>query len=432
MVGRAGARLDSFSLCGAAIEATLTSLDATAGPRPRRLLTALGISTAAHAFLALLLFFDVLGIGGGFGLGLGPGFGIGSGGGLGLGRERRREIFSLEDLPAPVPPNDPNAEQALKELLKPASAQAILVPAPAAPRPTSPTVHFAPPARPLGAGVDLGSRFASAGAGVGGFGLGGGGGGAGWSLGTSFERYVGSLRKVGLDVAVVIDATGSMQNVIDDLKRRMDDLAATMQRLVPTARVGAVTYRDRDDDEGAKGGPRQSEAFLVKWTDLTFNVKKVQTFLDGIVAEGGGDWEEAVKDGLECAMRQLKWRSDAKKVIILVGSSPPHPQDVAAIHKLIADWRARGGVVSTIDVSLMLHEEFERQMARWLHNEDLKEVSPLPDFYKEVSASFGEMAKEGGGQMIAMGQQSALVRHLLVLTFGPSWERDVARIARGF
>jgi len=205
-----------------------------------------------------------------------------------------------------------------------------------------------------------------------------------------------------------------------------------MQRLVPTARVGAVTYRDRDDDQGARGGPRQSEAFLVKWTDLTFNVKKVQTFLDGIVAEGGGDWEEAVKDGLECAMRQLKWRADAKKVIILVGSSPPHPQDVSAIKKLIADWRGKGGVVSTIDVSLMLHEEFERQMARWLHNEDLKEVSSLPAFYREVSDSFGEMAREGGGQMIAMGQQSALVRHLLVLTFGPGWERDVARIARGF
>src|SRR5947208_1555299 len=95
--------------------------------------------------------------------------------------------------------------------------------------------------------------------GVGGFGVGGGGGGAGWSLGTSFGRYVGSLRKVGLDVAIVVDSTGSMQNVIDDLKRRMDDLAATMQRLVPTARVGAVTYRDRDDDRGAPGGPRQSE-----------------------------------------------------------------------------------------------------------------------------------------------------------------------------
>src|SRR5438093_13004244 len=122
----------------------------SSGPRPQRLLAALGVSAAAHALVALLVFFDVLGAGGGFGLGIGPGFGVGSGGGAGLGQKRRREIFALEDLPAPVPPSDPNAEQALKELLRPASAQAIVVPQPAV-RPTSPVVHFAPPARPVGA-----------------------------------------------------------------------------------------------------------------------------------------------------------------------------------------------------------------------------------------------------------------------------------------
>jgi hypothetical protein len=119
-------------------------------------------------------------------------------------------------------------------------------------------------------------------------------------------------------------------------------------------------------------------------------------------------------------------------VIILVGSSPPHPQDIPAIKRLIGEWQGRGGVVSTIDVSLLLHEEHERKIYRWLHGEELKQVSPLPDFYKEVEQSFGDIAKQGGGEMIAMGQQNALVRHLLVLTFGPKWEKDVARIARGF
>jgi hypothetical protein len=408
------------------------SLDPTTGPRPRRLFASLATSAGAHAVLALLVWFDVAGLGGGFGLGVGPGFGIGAGGGAGLGEKKRREIFSLQDLPAPVPPSDPNAERALKELLQPARPEAIAVPRQAVPRPTSPVVHFARPTKPVGAGVDLGSRFAATGAGSGGFGIGGGGGGMGVSLGTSFGRYVGSLRKVGLDVAIVVDSTGSMQNVIDAMKNRMDDLAITMQRLVPTARIGAVAYRDRDDGKVATA-PRKSEDFLVKWSDLTFNVKKVQAFLNGIVAEGGGDWEEAVKDGLECAMRQLKWRTDAKKVIILVGSSPPHQQDVPAIRKLLDDWRARGGVVSTIDVSLLLHEEHERKLYRWLHGEDPKEISPLPDFYKEMTASFQEMAREGGGEMIAVGtQNNAIVRHLLVLTFGPKWERDVARIARGF
>ena len=59
-------------------------------------------------------------------------------------------------------------------------------------------------------------------------------------------------------------------------------------------------------------------------------------------------------------------------------------------------------------------------------------MSPLPDFYKAVQASYGDIAQEGGGQMIAMDQSEALVRHLLTLTFGPKWQKDVARIARGF
>ena len=404
----------------------------TTGPSPRRLLTGLATSAVMHAVLALLIFFDVAGIGGGFGIGVGPGFGIGGGGGAGLGQQKRRQIFSLKDVPEPVRPRDPDPDDALKQLLAPNRAQAVVVPQPAQPRPnaTSPVVHFAAPVKPLGAGTDLASRFASAGAGVGGLGIGGGGGGAGWSLGSAFGKYVGGLRKVGLDVVVVVDATGSMQNVIDDLKDRLDEMAATLQRLVPTARIGAVAYRDRDDDNVATA-PRQSESFLVRWSDLTFNVKKVQSFLNGIVAEGGGDWEEAVKDGVDAAMHQLKWRADAKKVIIVVGSSPLHEKDVPALRRLIEEWRAKGGVVSTIDVSLRLHEEHERMLHRSLYGEELKEVSPLPDFYQAVKDSFGEMAREGGGEMISLGSESVIVRHVLALTFGPEWQKDVARVSRG-
>ena len=404
--------------------------EATTAPRPRRLLAALAASAAVHALVALSLIFDVLGARGGFGLGVGPGFGIGAGGGVGLGQTRRREIFALTELPEFVPPKDPATDQALKELLVPARPEPVAVSAPPLPRPTSPVVHFARPVRPIGSGRDLGTRFASTGAGVGGLGLGVGGGGGGWSLGSSFERYVGGLRKFGLDVALVIDATGSMQSVIDDLKRRLSDLATTMQRLEPTVRIGAVAYRDRADDKVATA-PRQSEDFLVRWTDLTVNTRKLRTFLGGIVAEGGGDWEEAVKDGLETAMRQLKWRPESKKVIILIGSSPPHERDVPAIHRLVEEWRARGGVVSTIDVSLRLHEEHERMVHRWLYGEELKQVSPLPEFYRELSDRFGEIAHEGGGEMVSLGQQGALVRHLLLLALGPRWEKDIARIVRG-
>src|SRR5262249_6127870 len=151
----------------------------------------------------------------------------------------------------------------------------------------------------------------------------------------------------------------------------------------------------------------------------------------GIVAEGGGDWPEAVKDGIECAIKQLKWRTDAKKVIIIVGSSPPHDQDVPAIRRDIADWRARNGFVSTIDVSWQLHAEPERKLHKWLYGDDLKEVSPLPDFYKELQESFHEISTEGGGTDVALGDDNALVRSVLVLAFGKQWEQEVGHVARG-
>jgi hypothetical protein len=404
-----------------------TITPASTAPSPRRLACALGGSLALHAILLLMIFFDIAGLGGGFGLGVGPGFGIGAGGGVGLGEKKRRQIFSLEDLPELVRPDD--TEDRLAKLLEPQRRHAITVPQTRAPRRTKgPVVHFSRPVKPQGASVDLSKRFASAGAGIGGLGLGGGGGGAGFSLG--FGSYVGSLRKVGLDVAIVIDSTGSMQNIIDEMKQRLGQLVSTMQRLVPSARIGAVAFRDRDDGKTATA-PRQSEDFVVRWTDLTFSAKKVRGFLDGIVAEGGGDWEEAVKDGLQAAMRQLDWRPDAKKVIILVGSSPPHAEDVASVRSLVAEWRAKGGYVSTIDVSARLHEEHERKLHRWLYGEELSQVSSLPDFYEQLQRSFNDIAQSGGGQSIQLGQGGALTRHVLVLAFGDKWQRDMANISRG-
>jgi len=406
-----------------------TASIASTTPRPLRLVCSLVGSVALHAILILMIVFDVAGLGGGFGLGVGPGVGIGAGGGLGLGEKKRRQIFSLEDLPELMRPDD--NEDRLAKLLEPEQRHAITIPQPtrrATHKTKGPVVKFSRPVKPAGASVDLSKKFAAAGAGIGGVGLGGGGGGAGWSLG--FGKYVGSLRKQGLDVAIVIDSTGSMQNIIDELTGRLGTLVYTMQRLVPTARVGAVAFRDRADDKMATA-PRQSEDFVVRWTDLTFSAKKVRGFLDGIVAEGGGDWEEAVKDGLQAAVGQLAWRPESKKVIILVGSSPPHEQDRGAVRTLVRQWRARGGYVSTIDVSQRLHEEHERKLHRWLYGEELTEISDLPDFYRQIQRSFGDIANDGGGKFIRLGQEGALTRHVLVLAFGEKWTKDMATISRG-
>jgi hypothetical protein len=242
------------------------------------------------------------------------------------------------------------------------------------------------------------------------FGSGGIGG-----LGGGFGDYVGGLRKVGLDVALVIDTTDSMQFVIDDVKTRLSQLVSAIQRMVPTSRVGIVVYRDKGDD------------YVVKWTDLSFHTNKLQDFLSHITADGGGDWEEAVKEGLDAAVNELKWRKQSKKIIILVGGSPPHPWDVDAVHDIVHNFRKDGGYISTIDVTKKQHDEFDRQLWRSLHGREPYKPSPMPAFYAQVSQSFGEIAKDGGGELISLDADRALIRSVLELTFGSRWKIEMAK-----
>ena len=241
------------------------------------------------------------------------------------------------------------------------------------------------------------------------------GSGAIGGLGGGFGDYVGGLRKVGLDVALVIDTTDSMQFVIDDVKQKLSQLVGSLQRMVPTSRVGVVVYRDKGDD------------YVVKWSDLSFHTQKLQEFLSHISAGGGGDWEEAVKEALESAVNDLKWRKQARRIIILVGGSPPHPWDVDAVHQIVRDFRKQGGYISTIDVTKRQHDEFDRALWRSLHGKDPYQPSPLPEFYKEVERSFGEIARDGGGELISLDQDKALMREVLELTFGARWKIEMAK-----
>jgi len=241
----------------------------------------------------------------------------------------------------------------------------------------------------------------------------GSGAGAIGGLGGSFGNYVSGLRKVGLDVALVIDATSSMQFVIDDVRDKLSELVGTLQRLVPTARVGIVVYRDHDDE------------YVTKWTDLSFHTNKLQGFLASITAFGGGDFPEAVRDGLDAAVQDLNWRKKSKRVIILVGGSPPHAWDVDAVYEIAGDFKGDRGQINAIDVTRQAHYRHDLGMWRAIHGKKTYEPSPLPEFYRETAASFSAIAKRGGGEMVELDQEKQLIRNVLELTFGSRWKTEM-------
>ena len=214
---------------------------------------------------------------------------------------------------------------------------------------TAPQQMDSPQAVDTSQAVGLANDYVRA-AGGGGIGIGRGGGmgsGYGHGIGSGFGGFIGELRRKGLDVVLVIDGTGSMNLIIDDVKAKMAQLIQSIHRLVPIARIGIVVF-------GGKGEKLDSQP-------LTLSPQKLEEFLSHITAKGGGEWEEDTYGAVEYAINKMDWKPYAKKVVVLVGDSPPHKEDFQPLIQLIHKFKDQNGTFNTVDVAAEEHERFERE-----------------------------------------------------------------------
>ncbi|MGB0176932.1 MAG: vWA domain-containing protein, partial [Owenweeksia sp.] len=123
-----------------------------------------------------------------------------------------------------------------------------------------------------------------------------------------------------LDIAFIVDATGSMGDEINFLK---SDLADVIQRVRGAnsssglnIRTGAVFYRDKND------------AYLTRTSDLSSTDQTTLSFIGGQSAHGGGDTPEAVHSALKETVEQLSWSSSARaRIAFLLLDAPPHEEN---------------------------------------------------------------------------------------------------------
>lgn len=291
---------------------------------------------------------------------------------------------------------------------------------PEAPMPdTQPTQMDQPQAADTSQAVGLASDYVRA-AGGGGIGIGRGGGmgsGYGHGIGSGFGGFIGELRRKGLDVVLVIDGTGSMKLIIDDVKAKMVVLTRAIHRLVPIARVGIVIF-------GGKG-----EAMQVQ--PLTLSADKLEAFLAGVKAVGGGEWEEDTLGAVEAAVNKMDYKPYAKKVIVLVGDSPPKKEDFAPLMALIQKFKAQNGTFNTVDVAAEEHERFEREFWLKVHRQEPPSISPLPQFYQQTRQAYKVLAGSGGGAMRSLTKDTHINQQVLILAFGEQWQSQVAAFGRG-
>ncbi|MEL6179854.1 MAG: vWA domain-containing protein [Myxococcota bacterium] len=162
-----------------------------------------------------------------------------------------------------------------------------------------------------------------------------------------------------LDVVFTIDATGSMGDEIEVVKKEIWTIANTLMegKPRPDIRFGLVFYQDRGDE------------FLVRKTDLTRNVDAVHEQLMAVRAGGGGDWQEHVGRGLHEAL-DMAWdtQQGVKRLIYLVGDAPSHDdyQDGYSLASAIDKAKAKKITIHTIGCSGLNsgRSEFEMLAAR--------------------------------------------------------------------
>ncbi len=136
-----------------------------------------------------------------------------------------------------------------------------------------------------------------------------------------------------VELAFVVDATGSMQDEIDYLKEELGDILTKFSTKNPTLELstGAIFYRDKGDD------------YVTRMQPFTNNISNTIDFIKKQSAAGGGDFPEALKEALEEATEKLEWSETARtKIIFLLLDAPPHDEAKNEMAKLIAKASAKG------------------------------------------------------------------------------------------
>jgi hypothetical protein len=215
----------------------------------------------------------------------------------------------------------------------------------------------------------------------------------------------------GVDLAFVIDTTGSMTDniaaVMSEASTLIDKLAADS----PNFRIGLELYKDNTPDS----------AYITQAAlPFTNNAAAAQAAINAITVGGGGDIPEAVFSGLIAAIDNKDgigpWRDGVSKRIIVMGDAGPHNPEswTGYTFASVKAAAAAGGVTLT----KMLTSHFDRHLQPERFSPDASPSEPVDIFTvpigtdPDVLSGFQEIAAENRGQEIPATDSTTLVSTL--------------------
>lgn len=137
-----------------------------------------------------------------------------------------------------------------------------------------------------------------------------------------------------VQIAFMVDATGSMGDELEFLKMDLKKVIAEVQKTNTQLKISTATvfYRDEGDD------------YVVKHSPFTEDINQTTEFISQQRADGGGDFPEAVDKAL-VQLNQLQWQPEARtRIAFLVLDAPPHnkPAVISSIQYSVKTAAASG------------------------------------------------------------------------------------------
>jgi|GEM_PF-1043600 len=154
-----------------------------------------------------------------------------------------------------------------------------------------------------------------------------------------------------LDLAVVLDTTGSMSSITNPIKNNLSAFISALFGSYWDTRVGLVTFNDVVP--GGGGYPYGTPSYYSKLIlDFTTNKDVIKTSLNDLRVGGGGDDAEATYSGLMTAMNNLNWRVGAQKKILLITDAVAKDPDPGPEHWTKAQVKQRALELDPVIISL--------------------------------------------------------------------------------
>lgn len=114
------------------------------------------------------------------------------------------------------------------------------------------------------------------------------------------------------DILFLIDKTGSMKDDIANIQQGLTEIINSINKY-KNIRVAIGLYGDKNSDG--------KDWYSFK--NFETNLESAKKFIKGIKVTNGDDYPESVYDGFFQSVKENFWKSDDKRMIVLIGDAPP-------------------------------------------------------------------------------------------------------------